>query len=282
VANDGARRVLLIGESVRFARGLAASPALQDLSFELAAGTADALRRLRAQPCDLVITDRSLPMPEDLAFVEELRLLRPGIPVIVLAPLATPREVIDAMRARVLGCLVEPVDEQELQAMVLRGLQDPDWQRGIEVVSARPGWISVRVNCRLLSAERLLSFFATLQDSLPGDWRQEALFAFREVLINAIEHGGGFDAHKTVEVSAIRTKRAMVYYVRDPGRGFRLEELPHAALANPPSDPIAHAAVREQAGMRPGGFGLLMVRQIVEEVLLSEAGNEVLLIKHLA
>ena len=282
MGTDGARRVLLIGESMRFARGLAATPALAQLSFEKTLGEADTLRRVRAQPCDLVITDRAAPMPEDIAFVEELRLVRPGIPVILVAPLATPRDVIEAMRARVFGCVVEPVDERELATMVQRALEDPDWQRGIEVVSARPGWISVRVNCRLLSAERLLAFFATLEGSLPNDWRQEALFAFREVLINAMEHGGGFDADKSVEVSAIHTQRAVVYYVRDPGRGFRIGELPHAALSNPAGDPTAHAAVREQAGMRPGGFGLLLVRQIVDEVLLSEAGNEVLLIKHTA
>ena len=28
----------------------------------------------------------------------------------------------------------------------------------IQVLSARPGWVSVRVNCRLLTAERLMTF----------------------------------------------------------------------------------------------------------------------------
>jgi len=35
------------------------------------------------------------------------------------------------------------------------------------------------------------------------------------------------------------------------------------------------------AGLRPGGFGMLLVRKLVNEVLYSESGNEVLLIKHL-
>jgi anti-sigma regulatory factor (Ser/Thr protein kinase) len=33
--------------------------------------------------------------------------------------------------------------------------------------------------------------------------------------------------------------------------------------------------------MRPGGFGMLLVRQLVDEVMYSETGNEVVLIKHL-
>ena len=275
------RRILLIGDSGRFMRTLAASTCLPDLSFERTAGAADTLRRVRQLPCDLVVTDRTTPIAEDLALVEELRLLRPGVPVIVVAPDATPQDVIEAMRARVLACFVEPVDEHDLAAMVRRALDEDDWQRGIEVVSARPGWISVRANCRLLSAERLLSFFATAGSSLPAEWREDALLAFREVLLNAMEHGGGFDPDKAVEVSAVRTQRAVVYYVRDPGRGFRPESMAHAAVGHPGDDPTAHLEARLEMGLRPGGFGLLIVRQIVDEILYSEAGNEVLLIKHL-
>ena len=41
------------------------------------------------------------------------------------------------------------------------------------------------------------------------------------------------------------------------------------------------AEVREHEGLRPGGFGLLLARQIVDEMIHSERGNEVILIKHL-
>ena len=42
------------------------------------------------------------------------------------------------------------------------------------------------------------------------------------------------------------------------------------------------AIKRAELGMRPGGFGMLIVRQIVDEVVYNERGNEVLLIKHLS
>ncbi len=35
-------------------------------------------------------------------------------------------------------------------------------------------------------------------------------------------------------------------------------------------------------GMRAGGFGMLIARQLVDDVVYSEAGNEVLLIKRTA
>ena len=49
--------------------------------------------------------------------------------------------------------------------------------------------------------------------------------AFREMLLNAMEHGAGFDPEKVIEVTAAHTARAIVYHFRDPGGGFGLAEL---------------------------------------------------------
>ena len=35
----------------------------------------------------------------------------------------------------------------------------------------------------------------------------------------------------------------------------------HAAISNPDHDPIRHLVVREEKGLRPGGFGLAMRRR---------------------
>jgi anti-sigma regulatory factor (Ser/Thr protein kinase) len=44
---------------------------------------------------------------------------------------------------------------------------------------------------------------------------------------------------------------------------------------------MEHASVREEKGLRPGGFGLLMARQMVDELLYNEAHNEVVFVKYL-
>ena len=38
---------------------------------------------------------------------------------------------------------------------------------------------------------------------------------------------------------------------------------------------------REEKGIRPGGFGLLMVRNTVDELLYNEKRNEVVFVKYL-
>jgi anti-sigma regulatory factor (Ser/Thr protein kinase) len=52
-------------------------------------------------------------------------------------------------------------------------------------------------------------------------------------------------------------------------------------VANPPDDPVQHIGVREEKGLRPGGYGVLMARKLVDEVIYSQNGSEVLLVKYL-
>ncbi len=69
--------------------------------------------------------------------------------------------------------------------------------------------------------------------------------------------------------------------VKDPGEGFSLDKIRHAAIANPPDDPIRHIAEREAQGLRPGGFGVLLTRHLVDDLIYGEKGNDVLLVKYL-
>lgn len=73
----------------------------------------------------------------------------------------------------------------------------------------------------------------------------------------------------------------LMYRISDPGVGFRPEELRHAAVENPPGEPFRHLAEREERGIRPGGFGLLMTRSLVDELIYNEAHNEVVFVKYL-
>ena len=122
---------------------------------------------------------------------------------------------------------------------------------------------------------------AHLDTDLAPDLRESIAYAFRELLLNAIEWGGRLDPERQVRISCLRAKRMILYRIADPGPGFELENLPHAAIGQPPDDPILHMQVREEKGIRPGGFGLLMVRASVDELLYNEKRNEVVFVKYL-
>lgn len=280
MGETNAQRVLVIEVTPGESSWLTENLALQNCDVEVASGEAEALQLLRQRSFEVVLTSPQTLPKEDLALIEEMRRVRPGVRTILLAPETTPDDVIAALRAQVYSCFSAPFDLKAITAMVEQALEEVDWRNGIEVLSAQPDWIELRVTCRLLTAERLMTFMTELLASSPDQERFRLMTAFREMLLNAMEHGAGFDPEKVVEVAAARTERAIVYFFRDPGPGFRRDFLPHAAISNPLESPTKHMDFRTARGLRPGGFGLLIAKEMVDEVIYNEVGNEVLLIKH--
>jgi len=274
-------RVLIIGSHTPVSREIGDALKAAGLPMEYSAGPADALKHLRIRSFGVVITSADSAIDENLALLEEMRSIRPGVKCIVLAQQSTPDEVIAALRARVFACFTPPFDTHEIATLTARAASDNQWRDDIEILSARPGWVSVRVNCRLITAERLLSFAKELSAQLPEDAKHEIIQALREILFNAMEHGAALNPEQVVEVNAIRTARTMVFRVRDPGAGFRKDSLSHAAFANSSPDPTSHIAQRQEQGMRAGGYGLLLASGTVDELIYNEIGNEVILIKYL-
>lgn len=274
-------RVLIIGSNTPVNRQIGDALYVADFPMEYSSGHADALQRLRARSFGVVVTSADSAVNEDLALLEEIRLIRPGVKCIVLARGSTPDEVIAALRARVFACFTPPFDSDEIINMVRKAASDNQWRDDIHVLTARPGWVSLRVDSRLITAERLMTFAKELSSRLPEGTRQEMMYALREILLNAMEHGAAFNPDQVIEVTAVRTARSMVFYVRDPGAGFRRDEIANAAIANPSDNPTAHVTQREQEGTRAGGYGLLLAAGTVDELIFSEIGNEVLLIKYI-
>lgn len=64
----------------------------------------------------------------------------------------------------------------------------PVWDEGIEVLAATQQWIRLLARCDLKTADRLLQFIHEIAD-LPQKEREAVGTAFRELLMNAIEHG---------------------------------------------------------------------------------------------
>ncbi len=126
-----------------------------------------------------------------------------------------------------------------------------------------------------------MQFLREIEFGLSASERDDIASAVRELLMNAIEHGCRYDPCKWVRVSIFHAKRALIGQIRDPGNGFSFENIPLAAISNPPDAPVQHLERRLEQGVRPGGFGILLARNLVDDLLYSEAGNEVLFVKYL-
>jgi anti-sigma regulatory factor (Ser/Thr protein kinase) len=253
---------------------------LPDWNIERTLSNFAALGFVESRPFDLVLTGENTSGKADVELLRQIRLVRPHTRLIILTNESTPHDVIDSMRERAFSYFSRPFSQSTFSEMVKLAAEGPCWDDGIEVVSATPAWIQLIARCDKNTADRLIQFFHEIAD-LPEPESDSVAAAFREMLLNAIEHGGNFDPSQYVEISYVRAQHMLMCRVKDPGTGFSLEEIHHAAITNPPDDPIRHQAFRDAKGLRPGGFGLLLSRSLVDELIHSEKGNEVLLVKYL-
>jgi two-component system, OmpR family, response regulator len=239
----------------------------------------DALKLLRTRRFTLMLLDVWMPRMNGLELLEQLRTLEHRPRVVVMTSDETPATLLQAVRDQAFTYVHKPVDAEFLIETVRLAIAAPE-TRPIEVISARPEWVELILPCTREAANRLQSVMAHLDTDLPAELRDSIAYAFRELLLNAVEWGGKLDPKHTVRISYLRAKRMVMYRIVDPGAGFNIDNLPHAAISHPDS-PTAHMDVRDAKGLRAGGFGLLTVQSSVDELLYNEKRNEVVFVKYL-
>jgi CheY-like chemotaxis protein/anti-sigma regulatory factor (Ser/Thr protein kinase) len=240
----------------------------------------DALKALRARRFDLLLLDVWMPRMNGLDLLAKLRTRKTRPRIVVMTSDDTPQTLLTAVRDQAFMYVHKPVTPHALLQTVRDALEAPP-PTPIEVVSARPDWVELVLPCTREAAERIHAVMSQLDMKLDPKTRDSLAYAFRELLTNAIEWGGRLDPTRKVRIACLRTKRMLMYRIADPGPGFNIDDLPHAAIGQPSDDPIKHMEVREEKGIRPGGFGLLMVRESVDELLYNEKHNEVVFVKYL-
>jgi CheY-like chemotaxis protein/anti-sigma regulatory factor (Ser/Thr protein kinase) len=281
VPSEAAMKHILIADHDPAMR-LWISEALRAEKFDVCAVAdgSSALKELRKAKFDLILLDDWTPHLNGQDVLAKLRKKKASTKVIVITSADTPEILLAAIREHAYQCIAKPFDRDRLIALVKESVQKKKPVPAIEVISARPEWVEVLVPCCLDAAERFEAFLCRLETGLAEDVRSSVSHAFHELLMNAIEWGGKLNPKRKVRISVLRTKRMLLCRIADPGPGFKFSDLDHAAISHG-EEPIEHGYVREQKGLRPGGFGLLLVKAKVDELLYNEAQNEVMFVKYL-
>jgi len=241
---------------------------------------AQALRHIQRTNFALAFLDIWMPKLTGLEVLARVRAGKSHPKIIIMTSDATPDTLLRAIREQAYEYLSKPFPPKVAVELAERALKQ-NASPPIEVISARPYWVELLIPCTREAAERIQSFLMKLEADLPDDLRNTIAMAFRELVLNAVEWGGKLDPNRKVRIAHLRSSRILLYRVADPGSGFSFKSLTHAAVGQPAEEPIAHVAVRDQLGMRPGGFGIAMTRAMADELLYNEAQNEVIFIKYL-
>lgn len=156
----------------------------------------------------------------------------------------------------------------------------PDWTDRVESVLnfrvKRQFHIDVHLDMasRTEALERTAAWILGCAELVP--WMKDRQNRLRQAIFelgqNAIEWGNNADPAKLVHIRLRSDERCLHLSVTDQGKGFNPQHLPHAAAEE---DPIRHLEVREQLGLREGGFGLLITRGMVDRMAHNATGNAV-------
>ena len=241
------RRILIVDDDRALRHVLAALLIDAGHVVEQAGDGPDALARLDEGGFDIVLLDINLPSVSGLDILAHAR--RAAAPPIVIMMTAddTPATLLSAVRGQAYRYLRKPFAPAAIVEVIDEALA-ASAAMSIEVVSARPEWVELVAPCTLEMADRIQSFVMQLETNLPEPVREAVAQAFRELLNNAIEWGGKLDPNRKVRISCLRAKRLLLYRIADPGDGFDIDKLRHAAIANPADSPLEHA-------IRPRGAG---------------------------
>lgn len=273
------KRILIVDDDVEICRLLMKMLASDDLELSTCHTGEDASELLRENRYDLVLLDLGLPDCDGLQLLARFH-GEGARHFLVITADDTPDTLLRAIKEQAYGYVRKPFDRRELVDLVRESLDAPELPP-IEVISAKPDWFELSVPCSRNAAERMQQFMRQMEPSLPEEIANPISQCFRELLMNAVEWGGGLDPSRRVRISYLRTPRMVQYRITDPGPGFTFEELDHAAVGHAEGDVLTHTNIRAEKGIRPGGFGLLMVRAMCDELVYNEKQNEVVFIKYL-
>ena len=241
-----------------------------------------ALDRLEADgwAVDLVLTDLTMPGMSGETLLERLQARAPHLPVVVLTSDAGDETILRCMRRGASDYLVKPVSVPELQRTVAATLArasagaPADLPQLLQPVT---GWVELTATSHVEYVERFRRFTELLYGtSLSEETKFQLRMALDELGRNAVEWGNRDDPRKRIHLTYLFLEDQIVVKIEDEGEGFET-----ARVEDPTLDPLGHIQRRIASGKRLGGFGVHLIRKLMDDVLYSAKGNVVILTKRL-
>jgi two-component system, OmpR family, response regulator len=237
---------------------------------------AGALQAVSEQKPDIILLDLTLPDATGFEICHKLKCDRETnlIPVILVALKDDPRQMLSGLRVGSNGFISKPYERDEVKEAVKSAIA---WQREREEHGDH-GEITFTLRSEMIFLQETNDLLTDLFQHTPLTERQikELKQVITEMGGNAIEWGHRRNAELPLKIIYRIGSDRVTLIIRDQGPGFDPGNLPHAASDE---DPIQHLDVRNDLGIREGGFGIMLAKGMVDEFAYNDIGNQVTLVK---
>ncbi|MBA3709853.1 MAG: response regulator [Planctomycetes bacterium] len=237
-----------------------------------------ALISAAAQPYQLIVCDIIMPYLDGEALLAELRKRDYPSSIIMLTALGQDDVIVRCLRLGACDYLVKPVGIDELLVACGNALQHmPLLNRSIEVEYDPHGWFEISGQSDASVLYKYRKFLCLLDKfKIPEPAASEVRLALEELGRNAIEWGNKGDQLKKVKFGARVLPGKIIVSIEDEGDGFK-----HDTVPNPSLDPLAHIESRKDSGKRMGGYGIHLIKHLMDKLIYNAKGNRVVAIKYL-
>lgn len=224
----------------------------------------------------LILLDVMLPDFDGFAVCDALKRDRETnlIPIIMVTALHEDRHRVAGVRVGANGYVSKPFSPEQLFQAMDEALawHEEHRRRGSS------GEINFDIRSELTYLQQANDMLADLFAHTPLTDRQikDLKQAVMEMGGNAIEWGHRKNAELTLRITYRIDPEAITLIIQDQGPGFNPGRVPHAASDE---DPIGHIDLRNELGIREGGFGIMLARGLVDDFHYNDLGNRVTLIK---
>jgi DNA-binding response OmpR family regulator len=237
----------------------------------------EALQAVSQRRPDLILLDLALPDINGFEVCDRLKRNRETnlIPIIMVTAYHDAKERAAGVLVGANGYLTKPFTPEQLHAAIEEALawHDEHEQKGTT------GEINFDIRSELTYLAQASDMLADLFAHTPLTERhiKDLKQAVMEMGGNAIEWGHRKNADLVLRITYRIDSNSVTLIIKDQGPGFDPRDLPHAASDE---DPIRHLEIRNELGLREGGFGIMLARGLVDRFWYNQSGNQVTMVKH--
>lgn len=258
---------------------------IADISDQIEITTAvdgrDALDKIASssQGFHLIVSDIIMPRLDGEGLLAELRRQQYPAAVIMISALGQDDTIVRCLRLGACDYLVKPVTIDDLTQSATNALQHmPLLTTHLDVEFDPHGWFEVSGATDGSVLFKYRKFIGLLDRfSMPEPAASEVRLALEELGRNAIEWGNRNDKSKRVTFGCRILPGKVIVYIEDEGGGFDPGKVP-----DPSQDPLGHIENRRTSGKRMGGYGIHLIRHLMDKVVYNARGNRVVAIKYLS
>ena len=204
--------------------------------------------------------------------------------LVVILNQATEIEALNWMNKGAGAFFHEPVSEIQPETItfilksISRSSAPTKHTKSIKINNLDGKWISLRAPSDVSALEQFQRFFMMLHSTaLTDDEKRMLHLVINEIGMNAIEWGNKRDENKEILLSYAFFPDKISIRIEDEGSGFIPDDVPNPLLLGP----LKIVKQRKDAGKRLGGYGLSLVRNIMDKVEFNRFGNIVYMEKKL-